>query len=92
MLPELKALELSSPERAAQLVLISSGEPDQIRRDGLRPRVLLDPEAEAMRAFGAGGTPMGVVIENGRIASPVAAGGPAVLELIAADRGDGPLA
>jgi peroxiredoxin/uncharacterized membrane protein YphA (DoxX/SURF4 family) len=92
MLPELKALELSSPERATQLVVISSGEPDQIRQDRLRSRVLLDPEAEAMRAFGAGGTPMGVVIEDGRIASPVAAGGPAVLELIAADRGDGPLA
>jgi peroxiredoxin/uncharacterized membrane protein YphA (DoxX/SURF4 family) len=92
MLPELKALELSPPDRTTQLVVISSGEPDQIRRDGLRSRVLLDPEAEAMRAFGAGGTPMGVVIEGGRIASPVAAGGPAVLELIGAGRGDGPLA
>ena len=92
MLPALKALELSSPEHTTQLVVISSGNPDQIRQDGLRSPVLLDPNAEAMRAFGAGGTPMGVVIENGRIASPIAAGGPAVLELIGVDRGDGPLA
>jgi peroxiredoxin/uncharacterized membrane protein YphA (DoxX/SURF4 family) len=92
ILPELKAFERSAPERATQILVISSGEPDQIRQDRLRSRVMLDPEAEAMRAFGAGGTPMGVVIEDGRIASPVAVGGPAVLELIAADRGDGRLA
>lgn len=92
MLPELKALELSSPKRPVKIVVISGGEPDQVRQDGLRSRVLLDPESTAMRAFGAGGTPMGVVIEDGRIASPVAAGGPAVLELISASRSDGPLA
>ena len=92
MLPELRALELRAPERAAQLVVISSGEPDQVRQDGLRSRVLLDPESEAMRAFGAEGTPMGVVIQDGVIASPVAAGGPAVLELIEASSGHGPLA
>lgn len=92
MLPELKALEVSSPQRAARLVVISSGEPDQIRQQGLRSRVLLDSDAAAMRAFGAAGTPMGVAIEDGRIASPVAAGGPAVLELIGASRSDGTLA
>jgi hypothetical protein len=34
-----------------------------------------------MDAFGAHGTPMGVLIENGRVASPVAAGADAVLAL-----------
>ena len=35
-----------------------------------------------MRAFAAGGTPMGVLVSEGRIASDVAAGADAVLELI----------
>jgi hypothetical protein len=44
--------------------------------------VLMDADGEAMRAFGAGGTPMGVLAERGRIASHLAAGADAVVELI----------
>lgn len=85
MLPDLRALENDLPKGAPGIVVISAGDPDTVRAQQLRSSVLLDSGSEAMRAFGANGTPMGVLIERGRIASPVAAGADAVLELIHAD-------
>ncbi len=86
MLPELKAVEDDSPNGAPQLLVISAGDPDRVREQRLRSRVLLDPDGQAMRAFAARGTPMAVLVDDqGRIASPVLAGAPAVL---AAARGD----
>ena len=61
--------------------MISAGDPDSLREHELGSLVLLDPDSEALEAFGAGGTPMGVLIEHGRIASPLAAGADAVLQL-----------
>jgi len=88
MLADLKALEIDPPEPAPQIVVISTGEPDMVRELALRSRVLLDPDGEAMNAFSAGGTPMGVQIDQGRIASPVAAGAEAVIALIHAGAQD----
>ena len=82
MLPDLRAFEDEPPAGAPRLLVISSGDPDRIREQEIRSLVLVDSEGEAMRAFGAGGTPMGVLIEDGKIASPVAAGADAVFELI----------
>ena len=82
MLADLKALERDPPANGPRLVVISSGDPEQTREHGLRSQVMVDPEGRAMNAFGAHGTPMGVMIENGRIASAVAAGADAVLELV----------
>jgi hypothetical protein len=49
---------------------------------GLRSLVVLDPGFQAGAAFGAGGTPMGILIDTtGRIASNLAAGAQAVLAL-----------
>lgn len=84
MLDDLKAFERDPPAGAPRLVVISSGDPEQTREHALRSRVLLDPEGQAMAAFEAHGTPMGVLIENGIVVSPVAAGADAVLELAAA--------
>jgi hypothetical protein len=44
--------------------------------------VLLLSNGQAMSAFGAGGSPMGVLVEDGRVSSLVAAGADAVFELI----------
>jgi peroxiredoxin len=83
MLADLKAFERDPPTDAPRLLVISSGNREQPREHDLRSRVLIDPEGLAMDAFGAHGTPMGVLIEHGRIASPVAVGAGAVLELAA---------
>ncbi len=81
MLPDLKAFEDDPPEDAPRLMVISAGDVDLVREQDIGSMVLVDADGEAMRAFGAGGTPMGVLIEHGRIRSPVAAGADAVLEL-----------
>ena len=81
MLADLKAFEHAPLTDAPRLVVISTGEREQTREDDLPCTVMLDPEGQAMDAFGAHGTPMGVLIEHGRVASPVAAGADAVLAL-----------
>jgi hypothetical protein len=49
---------------------------------GLRSPVVLDQQFATMHAFGASGTPSGVLVdEEGKIASELAVGAPAVLEL-----------
>jgi methylamine dehydrogenase accessory protein MauD len=82
MLADLRAFEDEPPTGAPRLVVISSGDPGRIREQEIRSLVLMDPEGAAMSAFGAGGTPMGVLVQGGRIASPVAAGADAVFALI----------
>jgi hypothetical protein len=54
---------------------------------GLASTVVLDQQFAVGRAFGASGTPSAVLIDaEGKVASEVAVGAPAVLELAGADR------
>lgn len=86
MLPDLKRFDHASPEGAPGIVVISTGDPDQNREMGLRAPVLLDGSFAAGRAFGATGTPSAVIVdEEGRVASGIAVGAPAVLELVGAE-------
>jgi hypothetical protein len=82
MLPELQAFEQHPPPGAPRIVVITAGDPESVRDQQMRSTVLLDTDGAAMREFAAGGTPMGVLIGQGRIASHVAAGADAVFELI----------
>lgn len=82
MLDDLKAWESNPPEGSPQLLVISSGAVDANRALGLRSPIVLDPEFKAGRTFGAGGTPMAVLLDQeGRVASEVVAGAQAVLQL-----------
>jgi thiol-disulfide isomerase/thioredoxin len=72
----------SSPNGGPRLVVVSTGDADATREERFRSLVLLDPSYEAGNAFGAGGTPMAVLLDaDGRIASPLAAGADAVFAL-----------
>jgi peroxiredoxin/uncharacterized membrane protein YphA (DoxX/SURF4 family) len=82
MLPILHAFEQSPPAGAPRVVVISGGDPGTLREQAIRLTVLLDPEGQAMRAFEAPGTPMAVLVQDGRIASDIHAGAGAILELI----------
>jgi peroxiredoxin len=86
MLPDLKALERDPAAGRPDLLVVSAGAAEQVRAHGLRSRVVLDPHSAAARAFSATGTPMGVLVERGRIAPAVAAGSEAVLQLAGAGR------
>jgi hypothetical protein len=83
MLSELKAWERKRPARAPRLLLVSTGTAEANRAMGLASPIVLDRDGAGMRAFGASGTPMGVLVDtDGRIASPLAVGAERVMALV----------
>jgi peroxiredoxin/uncharacterized membrane protein YphA (DoxX/SURF4 family) len=85
MLDDLKAWEANPPPGAPATLIVSAGTPEENRAMGLRSPVVLDTGFSTGTAFGVGGTPSGVLVdEEGRIASEVAVGAPAVLALAGA--------
>lgn len=86
MLPDLQAWDANRPEGAPELLVVSTGEVAENRAMGLTSTVVLDHGYvgfETGYAFGARGTPSAVLIDaEGRVASPLAAGAPAVLALV----------
>ncbi len=79
--------ESSPPDRAPALVVVSAGEAVSVKAEGFASDVILDPEWTVSSALRANGTPMAVLVSpDGRIASGVVGGGPAVLELLGARR------
>jgi peroxiredoxin len=86
MLPDLKEWESQAPEDAPRLVVVSAGSEEANREMGLASPVLLDQSFATGRAFGATGTPSAVLVDAERkVASEVAVGAPAVLELAGAE-------
>jgi peroxiredoxin len=87
MLPELKEWEAQAPKDAPRIVVVSVGSEEANKEMGLASPVLLDQQFAAGRAFGASGTPSAVLVDaEGRVASEVAVGAPAVMELAGADK------
>jgi len=82
---DILAWEASPPADAPALVVVSAGEAFSVKAESFASTVLLDPEWTVSGALGADGTPMAVLVTgDGRIASGVVGGGPAVLELLGA--------
>ena len=80
---DILAWETSPPDGAPRLVMVSASDAVGVQAEGFASDVLLDPEWTVSGALGADGTPMAVLVSaDGRIASRVASGGPAVLDLL----------
>jgi thiol-disulfide isomerase/thioredoxin len=87
MLPDLKQWEANSPEDAPKLLVVSAGSEEANKEMGLASPVVLDQQFAVGRAFGASGTPSAVFVDaEGKVASEVAVGASAVMELAGADR------
>jgi thiol-disulfide isomerase/thioredoxin/uncharacterized membrane protein YphA (DoxX/SURF4 family) len=87
MLPDLRRLDETPPGEAPGILVVSTGDAQQNREMGLRSPVLLDDSWATGSAFGASGTPSAVLVdEQGRVASGIAVGAPAVLELVDGQR------
>jgi peroxiredoxin len=87
MLPDLKEWEAQAPEGAPKLMAVSAGSEEANRGMGLTSPVLLDQDFATGRAFGASGTPSAVLVDaEGKVASEVAVGALAVMELAGADK------
>ena len=77
--------ESSRGPDARRLVVVSSGDQDETGAEGFASTVVLDPEFIVGPAFGAGGTPMAVLLDaDTRVASNLAAGADAVMRLVKA--------
>ena len=73
--------------RPPALIVVSSGDEDDVRAEGFDVPVLLDRGWELAGAFGADGTPMAVLLDGeGRIAGPLVTGAEAVIDLLGATR------
>jgi peroxiredoxin len=82
MLPDLKEWEQNRPKEAPKLLVVSAGTAEANKEMGLSAPVVLDQNFAAGSAFGASGTPSAVLVDRkGRVASELAVGAPAVLEL-----------
>jgi len=83
MLPDLKAWEENARNGAPKLLVVSTDSLEDNKAMELRSTVVLDEKGMSVGSkFGAGGTPMAVLVDAaGKIASELAAGAPAVLQL-----------
>jgi thiol-disulfide isomerase/thioredoxin len=82
MRDRLLAWERSRKDSSPRLVVVSTSDERTTRDEGFQSLVLLDQGSAVSRAFGAGGTPMAVLVSpEGRVASAVVAGADAVFEL-----------
>ncbi len=82
MLGDLKEWEEDRPKGAPKIVVISSGTAETNRAMGLRSPILLDEGFAVAGSFGAGGTPMAVLLDvGGNVSSEVVAGARGVLDL-----------
>jgi methylamine dehydrogenase accessory protein MauD len=85
MLPDLKEWEADPPKGAPRLLFVSAGTEEANKQMGLSSTVVLDQQFAVGRSCGATGTPSAVLVdEEGRVASEVAVGAPAILELAGA--------
>jgi thiol-disulfide isomerase/thioredoxin len=96
MLPQLHKWEQDRSADARRLVLVSAGTQEANRAMQLQSPVLLDNKFEVGQVFGARGTPSAVLVDaQGKTASAVVVGEPAVLQLLTtsdgASRGGAPV-
>jgi len=87
MLDDLQAWEAHPPRGAPRLLVVSTGSVETNRGLGLRSTMVLDQNMSVGSTFGANGTPMAVLVDaQGKMASALAAGAPAVLALAGVDQ------
>jgi peroxiredoxin len=87
MLADLREWEQNPPEEAPKLLVVSAGTKEANREQGLNSTVVLDQNFTVGRAFGASGTPSSVLVDaQGKVASDIAVGSPAVLQMAGASR------
>jgi thiol-disulfide isomerase/thioredoxin len=90
MLDDLKALESNQPAGAPKIVVVSTGDAERNRSQGIASTVLLDQGFSLGRQLGATGTPSAVLIDaEGKVASRVGVGAPAALALLGTPVGAG---
>lgn len=83
MVDDLKAWEANKPADAPKLLIVSTGDVASNKAQGFTSTMVLDGGFNTGRAYGASGTPSAVLVDaEGKIASAVGVGSPAVLGIL----------
>ncbi len=83
LLPDLREWEQEAGDAVARTLIISAGSVDRNREQGLRSRVVLDDAFTTASSYGASGTPAAIRLDrDGRVASSLAVGADAVMDLL----------
>ncbi|MHB8730884.1 MAG: MauE/DoxX family redox-associated membrane protein [bacterium] len=83
LLEPLKAWEARTPASSLKMLVIARGDAAEMAAAGFRSPVGMDHDGSVSRAYGMSGTPMAVLVDaRGVVASEVAAGAGAILQLI----------
>ena len=87
--PDIRAWESDRTEADPELAIVSTGDRAANASAGFQSTVLLDEGLATGRRFGVSGTPSAVLIDgDGKVASEVGVGGPAVLRLLSREGAD----
>jgi thiol-disulfide isomerase/thioredoxin/uncharacterized membrane protein YphA (DoxX/SURF4 family) len=83
MLADLKEVAAEAGDKMSRVLIVSQGDVEANREQQLGARMVIDDGFTLGRAFGANGTPSAIVLdEEGKVASPLAVGAEAVLDLL----------
>lgn len=83
LLSDLREWEQEAGEAVSRTLIISAGDIDRNRQQRLRSRVVLDDAFTTASSYGASGTPAAIRLDrNGRVASSLAVGSDAVMDLL----------
>jgi thiol-disulfide isomerase/thioredoxin/uncharacterized membrane protein YphA (DoxX/SURF4 family) len=83
LLPDLKEIEEEAGEKISQILIVSQGDIEANRGQGLKSRMVIDDGFTMGSAFGANGTPSAIMLDkDGKVASSLAVGAEAVLDLL----------
>jgi peroxiredoxin len=83
MVDDLRIFESDRPANAPELLIVSTGDIEANRAAGLNSKILIDSGFATGRAYGASGTPSGVLVDGeGKVAATLVVGGPKILSAL----------
>ncbi len=83
MIPDLKEIEDEAGDKLSRVLIVSQGDIEANREQGLKSRMVIDDGFTMGKAFGANGTPSAIKLDaEGKVASPLAIGADSVMTLL----------
>jgi peroxiredoxin len=80
MVDDIRALENDPPENAPEFLIVTAGDVEPNRATGITSTMVIDSGFTTGRAYGASGTPSGILVDaDGKIAGSLIVGGPKIL-------------
>lgn len=83
MIPDLKEIEGEAGDKLSRVLIVSQGDIEANKEQGLKSRMVIDDGFTMGKAFGANGTPSAIKLDaEGKVASALAVGADPVMSLL----------